>query len=153
MKTLFKSVFALGIFACLLLTIAPSVNGQSVTYDTPTTSLTGGTNNVSATTTNTSFSVIIDAPRSTYVGLQPVFSLTGAGTSAVVFKFDKSLDRVHWESGGATVSVTANGTNVVTAASSVTLGAIGYLKLTTVENPNASAITNLWLIPSRKNGL
>lgn len=112
----------------------------------PTTALAGGTNNVAATTTNTSFAVILSSQgRGPYMAVQPSFKLIGAGTSAVVFKFDESVDGTIWDLAAHTISVTASTTNVVTTLAPITLGAIGYLRLTTIENPNATAITNLTL--------
>lgn len=114
----------------------PSTNGASTT-------LNGGTNNIAAATTNT-YNSVITLTKYDEVALQPIFQLTGAGTSAVVFRFSKSVDGTNFIADASrTISVTAAGTTVVSGISNQLVGAVGYLRLDTIENPNASAVTNL----------
>jgi hypothetical protein len=110
----------------------------------------GGTNNVAAATTNSSFATVIPATRATDIAVQPSFKLTGSGTSAVVLKFDESADNANWTANAVSISVTAAGTATVSKVSNFALGGIGYLRLSTVENPNASAVTNLSITFAQK---
>ena len=113
----------------------------------PIKSIGGGTLNIAATSTNTTMSAtnlaVIEATRALDIAIQPEFKLTGAGTSAVILKFDTSIDNSRWTVATHAISVTAAGTTVVSKATNITLGGIGYLRLSQVENPNGTAITNL----------
>lgn len=122
-------------------------------YSLQTTTLNGGTNNVAASTTNSVTAPVIAATRASDVALQATFKLTGSGTSAVVFVFDESIDNSNWESASRTLSVTAAGTSTVSNVGNYTLGGAGYLRLSSVQNPNAAAITNLVLKYSLKPGI
>lgn len=119
-------------------------------YDTITTILTGGTNNISAASTNSTLDVRMTATRSPYLTPQVTFALNGAGTTAVVFKFDESVDGANWAPSTFTISVTPAGATSVSGLTRQTVGASGYFRLRIVENPNASAVTNLLLRYSTK---
>lgn len=115
------------------------------------TCLDGGTNNIAATTTNSySFSYHV---RGSQISVQPVFKLTGAGTTALVFVLDTSLDNSNWKTSAHRIGLAAAGTTSVTTISNITVGAIGYVRLASVENDNANAVTNLTVIFSSKDGL
>lgn len=108
----------------------------------------GGTNNCTATTTNTTFTTsqptaAFTVPPQTDLPIQIVFKLTGSGTSACVFKFDESADNVNWKANAYSVTVTANGTSTVNNTGNFNIKGMPFLRLQTIENPNASAITNL----------
>jgi hypothetical protein len=107
------------------------------------------TNIVAAATTNSTIRGTIYAGRGLDVAIQPIFQLDGTGTSAVVFNFDESLDNVNWATNTRSISVTASGTNVVTSLSDFTI-ASGFLRLSSVQNPNAQNITNLVIKTSQK---
>jgi hypothetical protein len=141
MKNNFRNIFRILVLSAAAL-FASSVHVHA--QYTLGTAIPGGTNNVPAATTN-STAIIIPVTRSTDVALQPSFKLTGSGTSAVVFKFDESLDAATWKPAVISVSVTASGTSTVMALSSSTIDAVGYLRLSSIENPNATAVTNLVL--------
>ena len=117
--------------------------------------LLGGTANIAATSTNTTMSATNNTTAyftktPIYGALQPTFKLTGSGTSACVFTFDSSVDGNTWAAGTFTISVTAAGTTTVANVSNQTLGGIGYVRLAGITNPNASAITNLYVWYSAK---
>lgn len=143
------------VFITAMLALAFGANGQSYVNDTITSTLVS-TYSVAATTTNTtiaSSNIIAAVTRSSYVTLQPIFKLQGAGSSAVVFVFDESTDGSTWESAAHTVSITADTTNQVTLVQNVQLEGIGFLRLGAVRNPNASAVTNMSVKISYKTGL
>ena len=119
---------------------APSVsitNGSTVKFDGSSTT----NQTVAALTTNTCNSVIT-LTKYDQVAIQPVFKLMGSGTTAVAFNFDWSGDSSNWVS-YYTASVTPAGTASVTGIWSTNVGPVGYLRLSTIGNPNANAITNL----------
>lgn len=129
-----------------------ALNASALDYITTT--LNGGTNNVAASTTNSyTTHAVFTAAYSSDIALQPIFKLTGSGTSAVVFVFDISLDGSNWYSSAFTISVTAAGTSTVTKTASQSLGSQPYVRLSSIQNPNASAITNLSLVATMKRGL
>ena len=112
----------------------------------------GGTNNVAAATTN-SYTGVLTLTRQREVALQISFSSTGTNTSSIVFVLDPSVDGNTYDTANNDYNVTiaANGTNVVPFVTNLTVGAIGYLRLASVENPNgASALTNVSVIYSIK---
>lgn len=108
--------------------------------------------NISATTTNSSVGLVIAATRGQSVAIQPRLQLSGAGTTAVTFVLDRSVDGVTWEPAFATFAVTPAGTAVVTAVSNQTLGSVGYLRINEIRNPNSSAINNLTVKWAQKVG-
>lgn len=144
------ALFAVSVLFALCLFAPPEAHAQ---LDIQTTTLNGGTNNIAATTTNSTMAIAITPVRSSYVAIQPSFKLDGAGTTAVTFEFDESIDGSTWNASKHTLVVTPAGTSTVTAATNITVGAVGFLRLQIVRNPNASAITNLTLKWSQKPGL
>jgi len=148
-----RNVLAVATIALAALAFAPDVSAQNVTYDLQSTSLNGGTANQAGASTNSTYNVQITVTKATHLGVQPVFRLDGSGTSAVVCKFDESLDGSNWSASAFSVSVTANGTNVVTGVGDFAVNSRGYIRLRTIENPNAGNITNLVLRAAAKKGL
>lgn len=70
------SFAAIALIAFAALACAPEAQAQ-VTYNLVTTSLNGGTNNVSATTTNSSFAVQMIGTKGAVMAIQPKFKLSG----------------------------------------------------------------------------
>ena len=138
----------------ILALVAFAFSASAQTYNLQRIGTVGGTLNIAATSTNTTMSATngtsVFVRSLTYAAFQPTFKLTGSGTSACVFTFDTSVDGRVWAAGAFTVSVTAAGTTEVGAVSNQTLGSIGYVRLAGVTNPNASAITNLYVAVSSK---
>lgn len=143
MKTLRN--ITLGLLTLVTLALAPVSQAQfNVEFPTLTTP---ATLNVGVTSTNTTMYLTNGIGTITVRGLnvviQPQFSLYTTGTSPTVWTFDESADNSHWTSGTRTITITANGTNVVSGAANFIVGAMPYLRLSGVTNPNASAITNI----------
>jgi len=115
----------------------------------------GGTNNIAATTTNSAVAKIIGVTKYDDLALDIKFSLTGAGTSNIVFKLDEGTDGVNWLANTRTITMAANGTNAVYLPTNYTVNAMGYLRLNVVENPATNAITNLQIrayVKPKRNG-
>lgn len=112
----------------------------------------GGTNNVGNTNTST-YNAVIDCTQRANVALEFKFSLTSTGTSNVIFTLVDSLDGVTASTTQPrTITVAANGTNVVDVITNVTVNAIGSLILTTVQNTNSVPVTNLTVNAALKPG-
>lgn len=115
--------------------------------------LSGGTNNIPAATTNTATTYTLGRFPGSQTAISADVKLNGAGTSAVTFIFDRSLDGSNWDTGTTyTLSITANGTNTVTGITNLTVGGVGYLRLKSLGNANASAVTNLTMKYTVKDG-
>lgn len=111
---------------------------------------------IASTTTNSSLSssnITFVVPQSGNVCIQPAFALTSSGTTAVVFRFDASANGSDWESGAFSVSVTPAGTTRVTKCGNAAINGIPFLRLGSIENPNANAVTNLTIWFSAKPGV
>lgn len=155
MKSLKFILATVAIIAAALI-MAPAAQAQS--YNQQYIGAPGGVLNVATATTNTTMyltnGIGLATPLKcnglTYAAFQPTFKLTGAGTSACVFTFDSSVDGASWTTGAFTISVTASTTNLVSTTSNQTIGSIGYYRLSGVTNPNATAITNLYVAVSSK---
>lgn len=110
---------------------------------------------VAATTTNTTYASsnwVGTATQSQKVTLGVKFQLTSTGTSAVVFKFDSSVDGVNWETATHSITGTAAGTTPVNKLGTFDLGGAPYFRLSSIENPNANAVTNISIRYSAKKG-
>jgi hypothetical protein len=127
------------ILVLLTLMVVPQVQAQ---YRLVTQTVT--TNAIPATTTNTtvrSSTIVVTAGLD--VAIQPQFNLADTGTDTIVLKFDESIDNSNWTDATRSISIVANGTNTVSKVSNFTVGAVGYLRLSQVQNPSARAIQNL----------
>ncbi len=85
--------------------------------------------------------------------IQLSLALNGAGTTAVPTSWSASDDAVNWTTGVLALSVTPAGTTQVTTRTNVTGFQAGWIRLDTVGNANASAITNLSVIVGRKQSV
>ena len=132
--------------------LAFSAGAQSVVQTTSP--YNGTTGNFASASTNSSLTAPqLSFPRSNYGAVQIGFKLDGSGTSAVVFKFDESIDGANWVATTRTLSVTAAGTTTVHNLSNLTLGGAGYLRLSYIGNPNSANITNLYVKYAYKPGI
>jgi hypothetical protein len=142
------------LIALLLITVAAAF-GAHAQYNIDATSFTGAAiTNCAATTTNTiSSPVTIPVTRANNAGLGTSFKLGGSGTSAVVLKYDASVDNVAWETAAFSQTITANGTNTVYSVDNIATVGYGFIRLSSIENPNASLITELKIMVGQKPGL
>lgn len=138
-------------FLAVLFLIAalPSAIAQGYTAYAAQTLIAGGTNNVAAATTNT-YTQVLTLTRQREVAVQISFKSTGTNSSTIGFDFLPSVDGTTFDTANAAHSLNfaANGTTTVVVVTNLVAPAgIGYLKLASVRNPNATqAITNLSVI-------
>lgn len=140
MKSL-KSALSIIAFLALAFT-APSTQAQSLNYK----SILGDTANSPASTDNTTFYTTNSTTyvaRGNQLGIQVDFKLQGAGSSAVVFRFDSSLDGINWTASSILMTNTASATTLVTKTQTFDVGGVPYFRLTSINNGNATAVTNL----------
>jgi len=153
MKRILRLITGLQFLCLLTLFVIPAAEAQQ--YDILSTLYAGGTNNLAAATTNSTAAKVIGLAKYDQVAIDIKFKLVGSGTSDVVFKLDEGLDNSNWVANKRTIAVTANGTGTVYFCTNYTVDTTGYLRLNVVENPNASAITNLQIrayVKPRRNG-
>jgi hypothetical protein len=110
-------------------------------------SILGGTANSPASTDNTTYyttnSTVIPCTKATEIALQLEHKLQGAGTSAVVARFDESVDGITWTASTRLMTNTSAGTTLVSKTQTFTVGAVGYIRLASINNSSATAVTNL----------
>jgi hypothetical protein len=131
MKTLLRTLLAVAVLAAPFALHAQSYGVVTV--------ISGGTNNVAATATNTYTLPVMNLRQDEQIGVAISFKMPVAGNSNCTVRFARSLNGTTWETTPSLV-VTATTTNFVT---NLTFGATGYLRPATVENVNIVALTNV----------
>lgn len=107
----------------------------------------GGTNNIAATTTNSPSADTIAVSEFANVGYQITVKPLSSSTGTVVFNFAQSLDSTTYESVPQhTVTCTLNGTSAITTVGNLSIPSAGTLKLVSIANTNAMAITNIAIV-------
>lgn len=131
-----------------------AVSSQAQQYNTWATNMTrfnGGTNTVALNSTSAVFTTqgVIDAKFSEYVALGFYYNFLIApvgGTPTVIARFQRSVDNVNWESATNMVVLTMSGlTNGNTWVTNINMGSFRGLRLSTIENTNSTALTNVTL--------
>jgi len=144
MKRILAVLFLLGLTAL--------VQAQSPAPYRVVTLLPGGTNNVAATATNAPTDLGVNCSEQDQVAVFIQHAGTGAGSGVVVYSFAKGLDAASVETTPAVaLAVPLSGTNTIRLLNEPTIGGCGYLKLVSIENTNAVAVTNIVVQVSRKN--
>lgn len=142
-KDTLKSALALIAFAAIALTQSVQAQSYNISY------IGGATANSPASTDNTTWYTTNSTPiaitKASNVALQVESKLQGAGTSAVIFRFGASADGVTYTSNYLLVTNTAAGTTLVSSVRDVAVGGIGFLRLESINNANATAVTNLFV--------
>ena len=134
-----------------LLAFTASAETLSLTYFTGS----NGTNNaVAGASTNTYTSgTTFTAANSSGISLQVTASASGTQSSVSTLVFDVSNDNVNWRSSAYRIAMPAFKVAAATTNTTLTLGPIPYLRLTSVENPDAAMLTNVTVKAFIKNGL
>jgi hypothetical protein len=138
------------ILAIILAVTALAVGVQAQQYSA-TEVYTSSTNSIGTNATVTN-NVTITATKSSDVGLAITARGASGATNTVTASFSRSLDGTNWAT-FITLPVTMSGTNLVTAVTNVSVGAVGFLRLNTVANADVAATaTNVSVRVSRKPG-
>jgi len=107
--------------------------------------LTGGTNIVAAATTAT-YNLGIGCFRQNTVNIGVSFSATGTNSSTITLKFSDSNDGTTWFTNNPayTIVMTAADTGTVTTQTNLNVGAVGQIRLQSIQNANATVpLTNV----------
>lgn len=78
------------------------------------------------------------------VALQVSFALVGAGTSAITTTVQSSLDQTNW-CPHLSWTITAAGATTVAGVTNFHVGAVPFLRVSTIANGNATNLTGLTL--------
>lgn len=109
------------------------------------------TNTVAAASTNSSLAVGISCKENNHLALSIRTKLAGSGSTAVNYLFTGTVDGTNYSSATyATVSVTPNGTTAVQTITNLDVSGLAAIRLESIQNPNASALTNLQFNVGRK---
>jgi len=105
---------------------------------------TQGTNAIAGSAT-VSPAAVFTLTKFNNVALQLTAKASGStDTNAVTASFAKSVDGVTYETTpSVTLAVTSSSTNAITGVTNAALGAVGYLKLTSIVNSNTNALTGV----------
>ena len=137
------------IVAALIAVSIVTSEAQIVTYAG---TLTGGTNNIAASS-NQVMTNVFTTQYSRMVSIEPVFSLMAAGTSINAIRIDNSLDGANWNIGAACIYITANGTTPVNQITNIDTGGITFWRVGAITNLNAAIMTNIAVVIGKKNGM
>ena len=135
------------LIAVALIALAGSVQALDIQ-----TVVSGTTNSVYSSRTN-SYSTVIPVVKASNAGFGFSGVLLSAGTGNTTVVMDSSADNVTWKVGSHTIVFAMNGTTSVTAVTNMTLGALGYLRLSSIINANTNTLTNIVFKVSTKTGL
>lgn len=143
-----KILCLLSLFAAFLLPQTASAQ-----FNLSTTTLTGDTNVIAASTvrnlTNT-----IGVTRGANIAFSATLTAVSSGaTSNALFIIDRSIDASNWELGAYTFFAAVNGTTATTTTTNINVGAYGYLRQRVFQNTNTVTLTNCTLKYAVKTGL
>ena len=151
-----KKLFALLIVAAGLAAFTASAQVATKYVGT----LTGDTNNIAATATNTYAASVATAgftvDKAGYISIGTQFKATGANSGNVILTFvptDSSTNGSTIAAEAITLTIPANGTTQVNSVTNVFIGGTPTLLLKTAGNTGASAITNLLIRVNYKTGI
>lgn len=109
-----------------------------------TTTLNGGTNNVAASTTNTTALTSIPVTSSDNFAMQVSFTmLNAANTGTFVVCLDRSIDNSVWQTNYLAVTCAPSGTNMAVIGTNLSTGAFAYWRVGALRNSTTNACTNL----------
>jgi hypothetical protein len=96
----------------------------------------------STVTTNLATPQVIDCSAQQNVAIMLMFNQSGASTSNVVYTFERSVDRVNWDTATKyTITVPSTGTTRVNYGTNINVAGFRYLRLTSIAN--ATALTTM----------
>jgi len=148
MRTI-KNLLAAVAAVALLALSAPRAAAQQY-LSSPVAGLAAGTNNIPATTTS-NYNATIGLTKYGDAALTINFKLTGSGTENVITTVDQSVDGTNWETKAPFLwTNAANGTTLVSVTTNMNVGAVGYLRLKSINNGSAQAVTNLQFLVTVK---
>lgn len=146
MKIMNKFLTSLTAAACLsLLSLDAKAQATVSTIPLPISVIPAGTLDL------TSSNIVLYVANGPTVAIQPRFQLTAPGTTNVVFHFQSSVDGNTWSQATSTVTVTPSGTTVVSPITSLTIGDVIALRLSSIANGNTIPVSNLVIRAAQKN--
>lgn len=110
---------------------------------------------INASTTS-NYTASVTLTKHDNVALLWQFKHMGAGTDNCILTLEQSIDGTNWETTNKkTITVAATGTTQVNVVTNLSMGAVGYLRVKSVQNGVADVLTNLTVkvvTKPKKNG-
>jgi hypothetical protein len=131
-----------------LLALAAALIAFNASAQQAVTLLDGGTNNIALSTLKsaTNAGYVLGRFPGQKTAIQANFALNGAGTSLVTFVFEPSVDGSVFDVAPLfTLQGAAAGTATVGISTNIDIGGYNYLRIKTMQNTNATSVTNLVL--------
>lgn len=144
--------FTLSILAVALIWFSAS---HSIAQTYGVTTLSGLPVSVADSATS-NINAVIDARRSTSIGVFVESKLAGAGTGNITLTFSKGIDQATFGSLGGTkltMVYPAAGTSAVSLVTNLSTAGFGYLRLDSIANSGGAVLTNLVIKIGHKSGL
>jgi hypothetical protein len=143
--TFFKSLRLLALFALFCENSQAQFGGLGGSY--LSTVISGGTNNVATVATNT-YAAVLAPVRSEWMAVMVKYTFVAAPvgvTPTVTLRFARANDASNYENiSSLPISLSSQGaTNTCIYFTNVVVQGVPYFKLTSIENTNSTAITNL----------
>jgi hypothetical protein len=134
-------------FLLILALLGLAVTAMAQTYGVAPVITWVGTNIFLPARTGTNVAVLIDARKQASVGVASTARADAAGTDALRFHFQRSVDGTTYDAGGMdgqVVALALNGTTATTTFTNIPSNGCGYIRLNWITNASASQnITNL----------
>ena len=141
---------SLAIAVAIILAAFAAVPSQALNYESDAYVITNGnssaflTNAVAGPGTNSSLAVVVDVQGQKNIALSLRTKLDGAGTTAANYLFVGTVDGTNYSGDTKrTLVVTPTGTLTVNTVTNFDCTGFKSLKLTTIQNPNTTVLTNL----------
>lgn len=110
-----------------------------------TTTLTGGTNNVAGSTTNSTPLTAIAVTGSDNLAMAAELKFTDAtpGAGSFILTLDRSIDNSIWQTNFMSITCNTNGTTAAQTITNFSTGGVGYWRIGSQRNSTTNAVTNL----------
>jgi hypothetical protein len=147
-----KSMMLAGFALAALVGLTPLARAQNYEYATPLTIASLATTITNSATSN--YTAVVNVKKADTVGIFTKFQLNGAGSSGNIIKFSKSVDGSNFETTPSIlITNVSNGTTPAYYFNSVSVAGAAAIRLESVVNGSAAALTNVLIqvgIPARR---
>ena len=130
-----KLLLAAGLPAAIGLAVPQDTSAQQ--YKTDTVAI---TNTVAAATTTTVSTATYVVTKTDEVAVTGQLKLTAAGTGTATLVFETSPDGTTYNGPTHTINITCAGTVTASTTSNLNVGALGYIRLKSIGNPDDDGV-------------
>jgi hypothetical protein len=152
LRNILKIIGTVAVLVVMVLVAIPAADAQQ--YGTTTHTL---TNTIAATTTSTVSTAAYTITKNGEVAVSVSCKLTAAGTDNSQWVFETGVDGSTYDGPTHTITLANAGTTTVNVTSNVTVGALGYIRLRSIGNPDndgvlTNAVVKYTVKPNRQDG-